>query len=115
MICAQCSKQVAEVNYDKGHICPDCEAAEAPPIVDPDWRVNAKAKREAALARYHAMPLPTEDTIEACVAALKAEGFKIGSIHGVTMTIDEMGTKLTWPLEQWQSVLHDWRFVSQKD
>jgi len=64
------------------------------------------------LAAFLASPQPTEDTIEACAAALKAEGFPGMSIGGVHMSVDEIEAKELVPfVEEWVSLLHEWRFL----
>ena len=75
-----------------------------------DW-AKLRANLEADCARYAAMPLPTENTIEACAEALKAAGYPHTSVSGVLMTIDEMVADGRWSLEDWRSMLQDWRFL----
>ena len=75
-----------------------------------DW-AEIRANLEAERARYAATPLPAEDTIEACAEALKAEGFPHTYVSGVLMTIDEMVADGRWSIDDWRSMLQDWRFL----
>lgn len=77
----------------------------------PDWEAIRK-EMEAAQARYEAIPIPIEDTIEAITQALKNEGFKGGTVGGVEMTVDEMVFHDVMPVNEWQGVLRDWRYVN---
>lgn len=78
-----------------------------------DW-TKVRKERDEALARYAAVPEPTENTIEACAAALKAEGFTGMTISGVHYSVDEVVALNRFPLPEWISLLKDWRFVCQE-
>ncbi len=65
------------------------------------------------MAAFLAWPQPTEDTIEACAAALKVEGFTGFSVGGVHMTVDEIvAHELVPDVGDWVSLLHEWRFLN---
>lgn len=80
----------------------------------PDWDAIRK-EWEAALAAYEATPVPSENTIEAITEALKAEGFKGLTVGGVEMTVDEAVFHDVMPLEDWRSLLRDWRYLKSQE
>lgn len=79
-----------------------------------DWS-KIREDRDAAKARYDAMPKPSEDTIEACLAALKAEDFGTLSVGGKSMTLDEVYAAKLWPFGDWYTLLRDWRYLRAEE
>ena len=76
-----------------------------------DWDAITR-ERLVAQAAFDAIPDPTEDTIEACATALKAEGFEgSASYNGVKMSIDGLRTMTPMTLTDWRSLLKDWRYL----
>jgi hypothetical protein len=79
---------------------------------EPDWLTKARREMAVAHERFDAIPTPTENTIVACAAALRAEGFtKNVSISGKPMSLEAVAAAGLWPLGDWVSLLKDWRYL----
>jgi hypothetical protein len=79
----------------------------------PDWDA-IRRDRLAELARFDAFPEPTENTVEACIAALRAEGCPEPTVSGKDITFEAGVAQGIFPLEDLRSLLKDWRFLQTK-
>lgn len=76
----------------------------------PDWDAIHRDML-AERARFAEFPEPTENTVEACIAALRAEGCPEPTVSGEAVTFEDGVARGVFPLGDLQSLLKDWRYL----